>query len=142
MREIEKRTKIHKEYFAKKYLAWLREDSGNVESALVMIPLISLFLITLQLIATVNLKNVDMTSTQNRAGFQAVQQDVYPEDQLLTLNSGDFFSRLRLLIIRTERNMPQIFPGVSNLVGGKKIKTTGTAVYEESEECSGGYLLC
>ena len=128
--------------FIGKYLTWLKADSGNVESALVMIPLISLFLITLQLIATVNLRNVDMTSAQNRASFQAVQQKVFPEDQIITLKSGDFFSRLRLLVVRVEREIPQIFPGVSQLIGAKKIKTTGTSVYEESEDCSGGYLFC
>ena len=147
MRFFKKCINGHREGSSREHLSanlfdWLRADSGNVEIALVMIPLISLFLITLQLIATVNLRNVDMTSAQNRASFQAVQQEVFPEDQLITLKSGDFFSRLRLLVVQVEREIPLIFPGVGQLIGAKKIKTTGTSVFEESEHCSGGYLFC
>ena len=123
-------------------LSNLRSETGTIESALVMIPLISLFLVTLQLIATVNFRNVDMTAVQNRASFQAVQQDVYPEDKVIYLNSGDLFSKLRLIVVKAERDLPQIFPGVSQLFGSTKMKSTGVAVYEESEECNGGYLVC
>ena len=125
-----------------RFPSYLHSETGSIESALVMIPLISLFLVTLQLIATVNFRNVDMTTVQNRASFQAVQQDVYPEDKVLYLISGDLFSKLRLIVVKAERDLPQIFPGVAQLFGSTKMKSTGVAVYEESEECNGGYLVC
>ena len=54
----------------------IKDERGSVESALVMIPLITLFLITLQLIVTVNFRNLDLTTVQNRASAQATQQQV------------------------------------------------------------------
>ena len=126
----------------KKLFKYIHSEAGNIESALVMIPLLSLFLVTLQLIATVNYRNVDMTATQNQASTQAIWQEINPDDQEINLASGSPFEKLRLLIVKTEREIPQIFPGVSVLFGGKKIRTTGTAVIEEPEQCWGGYVLC
>ena len=126
----------------KNWIKYLNSENGNIESSLVVVPLIALFLATLQLIATVNFRNVDMTATQNRASKQAVWQEINPTDQEIKLDSGSTFEKLRLLVVRTERNIPQIFPGIASLMGGKKIRTSGTAVIEEPEDCWGGYVLC
>lgn len=120
----------------------LKSDSGNVESALVMLPLISLFLITLQLIATVNLRNVDMTTAQNKANIQAIKEVPNEVTNFKSLNSGDLFTKLRLIITNIEREVPEIFPAINQLIGDKKLKSSGVAVYEEPEDCIGGYLLC
>ena len=114
---------------------FFKDESGNVESALVMIPLIALFLITLQLIVTVNYRNLDLTVAQNRASFQAAQQDIYPEDQVIDMESHDRFRKFRLLVVRAEREIPAIFPGVSQLLGRKKLKLVGASVMEESDKC-------
>jgi hypothetical protein len=126
----------------KKLVKYLHSEDGNVESALAIVPLIALFLGTLQLIATVNYRNVDMTATQNKASYQAVWNQVNPGDQEIKLASGSTFEKLRLIVVKAEREVPQIFPGISRLLGGKKIRTTGTAVIEEPEDCWGGYALC
>ena len=126
----------------KSFVKYLHSEDGNVESALVIVPLIVLFLATLQLIATVNLRNVEMTSTQNRASSQAIWQEINQNDQAIKLDSGSPFEKLRLLIVKSEREIPRIFPGISSLFGGKKIQVAGTAVIEESEQCWGGYVLC
>ena len=125
-----------------KWIKYLHSEEGNVESALVIVPLIALFLATLQLIATVNIQNVDMTASQNRASKQSVWQEIKPGDQEIKLDSGSSFEKLRILVVKTEREIPQIFPGIATLMGGKKIRTSGTAVIEEPEECWGGYVLC
>ena len=126
----------------KKWIKYQHSEDGNVESALVIVPLLALFLATLQLIATVNFRNVDMTTSQNRASNQAVWQEINPSDQEIKLDSGSSFEKLRLVVVKTEREIPQIFPGISARRGGKKIRTSGTAVIEEPEECWGGYVLC
>jgi hypothetical protein len=126
----------------KNWIKYLNSENGNIESSLVIVPLIALFLATLQLIATVNFRNVDMTATQNRASKQAVWQEIKPTDQEIKLDSGSSFEKLRLLVVKTERNIPQIFPGIASLMGGKRIRTSGTAVIEEPEDCWGGYALC
>ena len=126
----------------KSFAKYLHSEDGNVESALVIIPLIALFLATLQLIATVNLRNVEMTSTQNSASSQAIWQEINQNDQAIKLDSGSPFEKFRLLVVKSEREIPRIFPGISSLLGGKKIQVAGTAVIEESEQCWGGYVLC
>ena len=126
----------------KKLFKYLNSEEGNVESALVIVPLIALFLATLQLIATVNFRNVDMTVAQNQASKQSVWQEIKPGDQEINLDSGSSFEKLRLLVVKTEREIPQIFPGIASLMGGKKIRTSGTAIIEEPEDCWGGYALC
>ena len=119
-----------------------KDESGSVESALVMIPLITLFLITLQLIVTVNFRNIDLTTVQNRASIQATQQQVLNEDRLVKISSYDIFDQLRLLIVSKRREVPQIFPWISKILGGKQLNLSGVAVFEEPERCKGGYWLC
>ena len=126
----------------KKLFKYLNSEEGNVESALVIVPLIALFLATLQLIATVNFRNVDITVAQNQASKQSVWQEIKPGDQEINLDSGSSFEKLRLLVVKTEREIPQIFPGIASLMGGKKIRTSGAAIIEEPEDCWGGYALC
>ena len=126
----------------KRVKEYLTSDSGNVESALVMIPLIALFLITLQLIATVNYRNLDMTIAHNVAAKRAVELSPNSDDQIINLDSQDRYSKLRLLIVRAERVIPRIFPGVDSLFGGRKLRSIGSSVIEEEPECSGGYLIC
>lgn len=132
----------NREIAAQSFLKRVNDDSGTVESSLVMIPLVLLFLITLQLIATLNLRNVDLVSTQNEARIKAIQRNLTTDDRLLELKSGDMFERFRLLIINKEREIPQIFPGIIRMLGGKKLRSSGVSVYEEAESCSGGYAFC
>lgn len=126
----------------RRVISVIKDESGSVESALVMIPLVTLFLITLQLIVTVNFRNIDLTTVQNLASAQATQQQVLNEDRLIKLNSYDFFDQLRLLIVNKKREIPQIFPWVSKILGGKQLILSGVAVFEEPEQCKGGYWLC
>lgn len=117
-------------------------ENGSVESALVLIPLLALFLATLQIVATINLRNVGLAATQSQASLQSVHQIVDSEDELISLKSGSRFSRLRLLVVSKVSEIPSIFPGINKFLGDKKLVTKGTAVFEESEECHGGYLIC
>ena len=118
------------------------KESGNVESGLVIIPLLLLFLATIQLITTINFRNIDFANSQSEASIQSVHQVVESKNQLISLDSGDFRNRLRLLIVKTERDIPSIFPGLAQILNGRKLHTEGVAVFEESEDCSGGYLVC
>ena len=118
------------------------DEDGNVESSLTIIPLLLLFLATIQIITTVNFRNIDFANTQSQASLQSVHQIVEPGDHLIPLESGRFGDELRLLVVKREREIPSIFPGLAQLLNGRKLKTEGAAVYEESEVCTGGYLVC
>lgn len=118
------------------------DEDGNVESSLTVIPLLLLFLATLQIITTINFRNIDFANTQSQASLQSVYQIVEPGNHLIPLESGRFGDELRLLVVKREREIPSIFPGLAQLLNGRKLKTEGVAVYEESEVCTGGYLVC
>ena len=126
----------------KKWSEYFQSEDGSVESALVIVPLIALFLATLQIIATVNFRNVDLTKTQSQASYQATWQEIRPNNLEIKLDSGSPYEKLRLLVVKFDSNLPQIFPGIASLMGTKKLRSTGTAVVEESESCWGGYVLC
>ncbi|MFM8921564.1 MAG: hypothetical protein ACKOFV_02750 [Candidatus Nanopelagicaceae bacterium] len=126
----------------KEILKDFNKEDGNVESSLAIIPLLLLFLATLQLITVVNFRNIDFANVQSQASVKSVHQVVEPSDQLISLDSGGFRNKLRLLVSSNEREMPLIFPGIAQILNGKKLRTEGAAVFEESEECSGGYLVC
>ena len=68
--------------------------------------------------------------------------DVKPNDLEIKLDSGSPYEKLRLLVVKFDRNLPEIFPGIASLMGTKKLRSVGTAVIEESESCWGGYVLC
>ena len=118
------------------------KEDGNVESSLVIIPLLLLFLATLQIITTINFRNIDFANTQSQASLQSIHQIVEPRDHLISIDSGGFGDKLRLLVVRKEREIPPIFPGLAQLLNGRKLRTEGAAVYEETEVCTGGYLVC
>lgn len=126
----------------KKWYEYLKSEDGSVESALVIVPLTALFLATLQIIATVNYRNVDLVKTQSQASYQATWQEIQPNDSEINLESGSPYEKLRLLVVKFDRNLPQIIPGIASLIGARKLRSTGTAVIEESESCWGGYVLC
>ncbi len=120
----------------------VNDEDGNVESSLTVIPLLLLFLATLQIITTINFRNIDFANTQSQASLQSVHQIVETGDHLIPLESGRFGDELRLLVVKSEREIPSIFPGLAHLLNGRKLKTEGAAVYEESEVCTGGYQVC
>jgi len=47
-----------------KFFTYLQKENGNVESALVLIPMLILFLIGVQLIVATNIRNTEMALAQ------------------------------------------------------------------------------
>ncbi len=107
-----------------------RED-GNVESALVIIPLLVLFLIGAQIIAATNLRNADLAMAQGDAASRAISQEFYPDDEIIEI--GGRVEKIRVLITHRSHTIPQLVPGLIELMGG--VPTTdvvGVAVIEPS----------
>ena len=63
----------------------LSKEDGNVESALVLIPLLILFLIGVQLIVATNLRNSDMAIAQGEAAARAISHQFVAGDQIVEL---------------------------------------------------------
>ena len=117
--------RIMKIYILKK----LSKEDGNVESALVLIPLLILFLIGVQLIVATNLRNADMAIAQGEAAARAISHQFVAGDQIVEL--GGRIEKIRILITRRSHTLPQLVPGLAALMGGDPITdVVGIAVLE------------
>lgn len=109
----------------------LRLENGNVESSLVLIPLLILFLICMELIIATNLRNSDFAIAQGDASRRAISGEIYSTDEVIELNSPDPFAHIRVLISRRRTGLPQLVPGLIALMGGAPtIDVKGAAIME------------
>jgi hypothetical protein len=98
--------------------ALLRHENGNVESALVLTPLLILFLICMELIIATNLRNGDFAIAQGDASRRAISGEINATDEVIELNSPDPFAHIRVLISHRRTALPQVVPGLIALMGG------------------------
>lgn len=117
--------------FHQSLLRKLSQESGNVESSLVLIPLVILFLIAVELIVATNLRNSDFALVQSDASSRAISGVVTSSDQVIELSSPDSFTHMKLLITRRKHSLPQLVPGLVALLGGNAVvEVNGAAVME------------
>ena len=109
----------------------IRDESGSVESALVLIPLLFLFLSSIQIVSAIHLRNTDLSDVQSQASSRAISGKYAKEDSILNISSRSNFEDLQLLIVSKRREIPILIPGLSRLLGGKiQSDVTGVAVIE------------
>ena len=117
--------------FHQSLLRKLSQESGNAESSLVLIPLVFLFLISVELIVATNLRNSDFAMSQSDASSRAISGVVTSSDQVIELSSPDSFTHMKLLITRRKHSLPQLVPGLVALLGGNAVvEVNGAAVME------------
>jgi hypothetical protein len=113
--------------------ALFRREDGNVESSLVLIPLLILFLICMELIIATNLRNGDFAIAQGDASRRAISGEIYSTDEVIELNSPDPFAHIRVLISHRRTGLPQLVPGLIALMGGAPTTDVkGAAIMEPS----------
>lgn len=120
--------------FAKSRIAsFVREEDGNVESSLVLIPLLVLFLISAQLIVSINYRNIEQARAQSIATEQAIAGVADSSFDVETAESSLPFGEIRLLISRKVRDIPTLIPGLSQILGRPlQVDVQGVAVIEET----------
>jgi hypothetical protein len=117
--------------FRKVFLRKISQENGNVESSLVLIPLVILFLIAVELIVATNLRNSDFALVQSDASSRAISGIVNSSDEVIALSSPDSFTHMKLLITRRKHSLPQLVPGLVALLGGNAVvEVKGAAVME------------
>lgn len=110
---------------------FVKEEEGSVESSLVLIPLLSLFLIAAQLTVVIHGRNMEKISAQDEASVRAISGEFSDSDTYLSIYSADPHHNLDLLVTHRERSLPAIFPGLSRLMGGDpKTDVSGIAIIE------------
>ena len=104
-------------------------EDGNVESALVIIPLMILFLIGAQIIAATNMRNADLAMAQGDAAARAISQEFYLDDEIVEI--GGRVEKIRVLVTHRSHTVPQLVPGLIELMGGAPVTdVVGVAVVE------------
>ena len=113
--------------------AHLRREEGNVESALVLIPMLFLFLIGAQIIAATNLRNADLALAQGDAASRAISQQFHPDDEVVEIGGG--IEKIRVLITHRSNSVLQLVPGLIEIFGGApKTQVVGISVIEPINE--------
>jgi len=99
--------------------AWrlVKDDRGNVESSLVLIPLLLLFLVGMQLILAIGMRDADSLAAADQASTRAISGNFSHSDRERKLESPDRFSNLSMLITMQSRKIPELVPGLAALLG-------------------------
>ncbi|MBU6379771.1 MAG: hypothetical protein KGQ76_00510 [Acidobacteria bacterium] len=112
---------------------YLRREDGNVESALVIIPLMILFLIGAQIIAATNMRNADLAMAQGDAAARAISQEFHPDDEIVEI--GGRVEKIRLVVTHRAHTVPHLLPGLIEIMGGAPVTdVVGIAVVEPINE--------
>lgn len=110
---------------------FLQDESGSVESAMVLIPLIFLFLCSIQLISAVYIRNTDQSYVQSQASTRAISGSFADSDSILKIPSRFPSEDQNILVVSKRRNIPLLVPGLGNLLGRQlQSEVTGVAVIE------------
>lgn len=96
-----------------------RSERGSVESALVVIPLLTLFLIAFQIVLTINNRNISASYAQSAAAHRSITGKFADGDSVIDLNSADAFNELRALVTENNKEVPNLIPFL-----GKKARST------------------
>jgi hypothetical protein len=113
--------------------AYLAREEGNVESALVLIPMLFLFLIGAQVISATNLRNADLAIAQGEAAERAISQEFHADDEIVEIGGG--IEKIRVLITHRSHSVLQLVPGLIEIFGGApKTQVVGISVIEPLNE--------
>lgn len=110
-----------------------RDQKGIVESTLVLIPLLALFLITVELIVAVNFRNIESAIAQSAATKGAITSVTSFEDEVILFSPSDSHSTLRMVLTHRRRLLPRLIPDLPFLSSAQDRSTdvVGMAVMED-----------
>jgi len=111
----------------------IAKEDGNVESALVLIPMLVLFLIGIQVIVATNIRNTDMALAQGDASARAISHNYQSGDEVVDV--GGRIEKIKILITHRSHILPQLVPGLVDLMGGAPATdVVGIAVIEPTNK--------
>ena len=111
---------------------FIKDESGSAESAMVLIPLVFLFLCSMQLVTAIYYRDIELRVVQSQASTRAISGEVAYGDAFVSIPSPDRFQDLRLLIVSKRREIPTFVPGLGKILGrALESDVTGIAVVEQ-----------
>jgi hypothetical protein len=102
--------KVRRKHDLAEFARKLNDERGSVESALVVIPLMTLFLITFQLVLTINNRNIEAAYAQSSATHSSITGNFESGDRVIDLNSADAFNDLKAVVSARTRDLPNLVP--------------------------------
>lgn len=103
---------------------FVRNERGTVESSLVLIPLLSLFLIATQISVAIHARNVTKMVAQDEASKRAITGTFLESDRFLHIYSPDRNQNIDLVITHKKSVVPKI------LEGEREVNVAGLAIIE------------
>jgi hypothetical protein len=111
---------------------FIKDESGSAESAMVLIPLVFLFLCSMQLVTAIYYRDIELRVVQSQASTRAISGEVAYGDAFVSIPSPDRFQDLRLLIVSKRREIPTFVPGLGKILErALESDVTGIAVVEQ-----------
>lgn len=108
-----------------------QEEDGSVESAFVLIPLLILFLVTMQIGVAINFRNIDRTFVQSEAAERAISGQFNSKDRIMEVNPIGSSNALGILVTRKVRRIPILIPLIGSFINnGHNADLNGIAVIE------------
>lgn len=111
---MDTKTNLVTQKFRTRIMRTVRQEDGNVESALVLIPMLILFLIGVQLIVATNIRNTDMALAQGDASARAISHQFRAGDEIVDV--GGRIQKIQVLISHRTNTLPQLVPGLVSLM--------------------------
>lgn len=109
----------------------LRDERGSVESSLVLIPLLLLFLTTSQIAIAIHARDMQAIAAQDEASVAGISGNFSPDDTYIHINSPDPHQNLDLVIRHKKGSLPRIVPGLTELLHREPVTdVSGIAVVE------------
>lgn len=110
---------------------FLKSDRGSIESSLVLIPLLTVFLISSQLALAIHARNMEQFQVQNQASTGAISGEFSSTDTYMRIYSPDAEQDLDLVISTRSRGLASLLPALAEIVGREpRIEVSGLAIIE------------
>ena len=114
-----------------KFLDLLKSDRGNVESAMVLVPLLLLFLAGMQIATAAHLRNSERISAQDEAITRGISGNFESDDEFIHIDSSGDGQNLDLLVIHHSHNLTNLIPDfLAGVSGSRAIDVYGLAIVE------------
>jgi hypothetical protein len=115
----------------KRAIKFIIDERGNVESSLVLIPLLILFLIGFQLATAVHGRNINALEAQAEATSRAISGDFEGGDQFVHIDTSGDGQNLDLLVTSRKMSLADLLPGfLSGVSSHREIGIQGLAIVE------------
>ena len=112
-------------------LRQLRCERGNIESAMVLIPLLLLFLAGFQIATAAHFRNSERISVQDDATTRAIAGEFEVGDEFMHIESSGDGQNLDLLVTQRSRSIPDFIPGFfGGATSGRLVNLYGLAIVE------------